>query len=731
MIFDDDDYLSVRNGTPQGKATENRMLDAMGGQDTIKKRFQTNADGSVVMAHTRGPGTQPEFITSLTASIPVEATAYMESGQLEWTYPAPLSPTRLDPASWHFLDIFTTQDYEGEISYAHSTLGQQLNVPSLAEGQASIAVDGTETSVLKKIVMGLYPASLFSGKMRSFIQAQYGAKDTPGNFKLTVELSGSSAILQYVNGGTITFGIWAHNTPGIFAASDGSWWLLSITGGPNYVVTAYRLVPNSVARSLINEYKISGLTDDVKAKLECYIFAHCTIDTSNPQSIGSFAGANGSAMAYGWKWKPDSSRASIVVHETLGTGNHDLRWKSSTMHIDFTYTPGPEPSASAFSITPTIVSGGEWTDGWGVYNIFVPIDENVGGPVELFSLATNRNGVKPAFSFSGVPVYAHYTGDTWEPVVLSRTIIPASSTPIITSSNLRWLPADAAGKDINTSYNATNDSYFYKKLTPTGGGMFMSISSGGYGYTGESRSGTYYSVEGTSGNIPSPTFTLNANYVADYITGEPELAPGEQAYIDTGYLKDDQGRGPYPEYAVFVEVTHSTGYTVNSINGYGEVNKAWALIIPNCDCSTFFVAKSEYIRLESSTTEYEQVGNNPRTVQHVYGWPSLPSFQFVTTILSWNHPPIYVDQGVTTINLTGAINRASTDYTVDWANGVDGVLPGVPGGSYYALFNVDYTYPYYDRGMYSYTSRDGRYVMSEGLKTPASVDAGHRFVGWA
>ena len=60
----DDFQFSVRHGGIVGKANENRMISAMGGQDTIKKRFQTNPDGSVTMAHTRGPGSQPEFITT-------------------------------------------------------------------------------------------------------------------------------------------------------------------------------------------------------------------------------------------------------------------------------------------------------------------------------------------------------------------------------------------------------------------------------------------------------------------------------------------------------------------------------------------------------------------------------------------------------------------------------------------------------------------------------------------
>lgn len=56
--------LTTRHGPARGKALENRWIDSIGGQDTIRKKIITNADGSTTLVHTRGPGTQPEVITS-------------------------------------------------------------------------------------------------------------------------------------------------------------------------------------------------------------------------------------------------------------------------------------------------------------------------------------------------------------------------------------------------------------------------------------------------------------------------------------------------------------------------------------------------------------------------------------------------------------------------------------------------------------------------------------------
>ena len=66
MTIDLDDLkpLTARHGTARGKSLENQWIGAIGGQDTIRKKFITGADGMTTQVHTRGPGTQPEVITT-------------------------------------------------------------------------------------------------------------------------------------------------------------------------------------------------------------------------------------------------------------------------------------------------------------------------------------------------------------------------------------------------------------------------------------------------------------------------------------------------------------------------------------------------------------------------------------------------------------------------------------------------------------------------------------------
>jgi hypothetical protein len=67
--------LRVRQGPSQGDSIELRMVEKIGGPETIRKTYRTNADGSTTRAHTRGQGTFPEIITEKRAEIDPEVTA--------------------------------------------------------------------------------------------------------------------------------------------------------------------------------------------------------------------------------------------------------------------------------------------------------------------------------------------------------------------------------------------------------------------------------------------------------------------------------------------------------------------------------------------------------------------------------------------------------------------------------------------------------------------------------
>jgi len=735
MAYNDKKFgqlFPTRHGGATGTANERQMLDALGGTDGYRTRYQTNLDGSVTRCDTKNG--MPQFTTSLAPTDNVVTyDIYMESGQLEWTYPGELNPDRLDSAKWHFLDIPATGEYLGYIAGAPPSFGAQENQPALTEGMYSRAIgypksaDATTDAAsqtayggatLTKKISCLFPSSLFSGKMRLFLQAQYGAMETLAAFPLVVETIGSSTILKYESAGfSVQFGLWAHHSPGIFTAPDGTFWLITITKptGTGYLATAYAIKQGVAGKALLDEYKsrlaAGTLGAGERVELEAYIFAHSTIDTANPQLIGAFAGAAGGPLAYGWKWNSDGSKASIVVHETLGTGAGDLRWKASTINVVFSYEAG------ALSLTSAVVAGGEWTDGWGVYNIFAP-ESDLGTRLGHVSLATNRTGVKPAFNFSGVPVYGYYKDDVWMPITMSRSVA-TGPFPLYTQSY------SGLSFCSTIDLNITN-VYEYAYMPATAGMTYeshslsasttMGVTVGSAAYAGSSASGThiYLTKSVAVGGTVVASVDFSGNVGGSYCS--PVGGVGGEPY-DSGH----PGDADRPAFMTMCRIT-LTRYT-----WIGAVNSAWTLVLPGGDCEAAYVATYAYNQSDAFT--HTVTSDDGVCGFSGIGWYSGVAYDVEPWAAVMSNGWYGINANVT--YSTTAAAPADQTTSVYCFNATISGVQGSPGGSYSQLFEVDYTYPYYDRGMYTYTSASKRYVMSEGLKSSASVDANRRFVGWA
>ena len=283
--FDHLTIMRIRTGPNQGDATERQMLDAINSTGSFRTRLMLHPDGSQTRMKTKGG--MPEFITDevQTATEETELTVYMESGQLEYTWPGEGNPTASYAAQWHFLNIATDGEYLGYIKYDAAHIGNQKNNPALSEGQNSLAVGyppktdpAKDTAsreayagatVSKKMIMSMFPASVYSGKMRSFMQALYGAKESKNN-PLGLKVAGSSIVLTYTRTDVeLTLGLWVHNSPGIFTAvdtnGDTSYWLLSVTATQ---LTAYPIKQDDAGKELLKIYNSSAVTD--RAKLEPY-----------------------------------------------------------------------------------------------------------------------------------------------------------------------------------------------------------------------------------------------------------------------------------------------------------------------------------------------------------------------------------------------------------------------------------------------------------------------------
>ena len=670
-----------------------------------------------------------------------ETTVYMESGKLLWTFPHPESQYRYDPANWDFLDINTDASYLGYIKFAASSVpssgrdGDQKNKPPLANQQESKAIGfdrvvlgesptqaqidaaaikdaetkqaAGEDTVMKKLVAGFFPASLFTGKMRLFMQATYGAKTAIGKYPLSLELMGSSVLLWYnSNGLKLQFGFWSHKTPGIYTAPDGTFWLLDITiPYGDVVVTSYPITPGANVKGLVKRYKEGKFTGDEKTKVEAYIFANSVIDVSKPVVVGSHttAAASGGAMAYGWKFNTGGDTAKIVVSTGSGAGI-TARWTSYTVTLNFTYADG------AIGMTGSTALNGDWMDGWGTFNMFVPDSETTSAPLAHFSITSGFP--RPDFDFPITEIYGYFKDNVWVPVKVSRTKLvgPFPKDTQSSSGILFDNPAYAdATNHYQYGYTPADQGYTYESHSIwSGTGMDLVV--GGNTYTGKSNVGFHRFV--TREVMPGGTFPNAVDFTASQVgTGSffSQMPPGYASGGPGGFVK-----------AAAVDYW--------DISYYGSYFEAWALIIPCLDCEAAFVATHVVFAPDSSGATKVHITDG-RGITRFFGdgYDYVPWASTDSQGNGWYGQ--YGPDAVTT-SLADQPEWSDTTKIICYTTALDAVQ-GAPAHSYSSIFTVDYTYPFYDPGMYSITSYGKRYDISEGLMSRPSVGTQPRFVGWA
>lgn len=719
---------SRSDGGAMGASQERQMRASVPDTNSFNTRFMTNADGSTTRLRTRGG--MCEYVTEQLATTTPKKNpekVYMESGQLEYTWPGEGNPTRSYSAKWHFLDIDPSGNYLGYIRYQNpSDIGTQNNDPALSESMDSLAVgypkkttneadDASReayanATIAKKMIMSMFPASLYSGKMRLFMQAQYGAKESNNN-PLGLKAAGSSFVLTYTRTNVeLTLGLWAHNSPGIFTAvdlnGDTSFWLLSVT---TTQFTAYPIKQDDAGKELLKTYNSSTVTD--RTKLEPYIFAHSFISLTEGTIYPISGMPAGAPLAYGWKFNSTGSKASIVLHEQVGAFG-DLKWRAWECHLSFTCSDG------VFSVTETITNYGYWTDGWGSYNIFVP-ENDIATRLWCNSIAMS-DGAAEAFNFSGVVVYGYYVDDAWEPVVMSRIV--DVSTRYTQIDNLLYSAIYGPELPNRAQYGFHLGDYFYEQHNIFSSDS-MSVSFDGVSTSGTNEYGSHLFVYGTmtqsGGDGPR-------SYTEGFLTwGGPSCdfatsAPGYSAILAESYPGGDLDYGPFPPNFIGVTpalaVSDSTSYLGNYID-------AWSLVIPGLDAEAVYIPKKRRHDVVSSfarsikTSEvvwkqtYYGLSGNPYDLYAYY--PIVGSSWPYTVEHSSDPPPNGTESSVLCFN-----------------SEIHGVQ-GVPSGSYGAIFEVSFLYPYYDPGMFFFTSYGGRYIGSEGIKSHNSVRSQDRFVGWA
>lgn len=750
MAYDDKKFghmFPTRHGGASGTANERAMLDRLGSSEGYRKQWRLNADGSTTRLDTRNGA--PRFITTRPEVMTTEevvTSAYLETGQLEMMMTAPEHPDRGKPAKWHFIGVGTEEDYLGKIRTTEKQLGQQKNKPALSDGMDSLAIgyprsdDPAEdvrrreeyfsVNYLRTLAAGLFPASLWSGAMRLFMQAKYGIKGGLAMPALRPDVVGTEIVLRYYteSGESVQLGLWGHHSPGIFSVVNddgkpvGKFWLITITNptGGQFIATAYKLKFNTTGKAILRQYKRLAKRDSFtpveRSQLEAYLYAHSMIDVANPKVVGGFDGAPGGAMAYGWKFNSTGSKASIVLHELRGTGAQDLRWNSSTVHVDFAHSFDLQTKTDVLSLTAQTINNGEWTDGWGAYNIFVPLEDIGTDALGHASLAVNQFGVMPPFAFN-VPVYGFYKDDVWQAVTMSRMIEPGP-WPKYTQQNSMPYPNPGVPDTYTDRYQVdarlVDQGWGYMSFTRYQSSL-MNLTVGDAAYNGVSWFGTgqqiAQSVSVGGWGAPGSWFDYINPTIGDAVYFDVVSAygspPGYAEYIATAFD---------PPQSALDFSSRSGSMTTDYWNTTGWSFHTWTLVIPAGDCEAVFVGTHEYEQHDA--VEHTQSVKPCTTGLQCRGMIVIP----------YASSEGYGSGGSSTTDAAPPPTTTAEIYCFN--THVSGVR-----GTYHAsstpLFQVDKNWPFYMAGMGSLTSYGGRYAITEGLKSPASVNYSHRFVGWA
>ncbi len=522
--------LPTREGIATGHANERQMASQVdvAGIRTVKR---LGADGTETRLRTRAGF--PEYVTIKPETKTEAPELYLESG----------AQTALDDSDnssvWNLLDLAPPSRYLGWIVADGAQIGMHTH-GTLSSGNASLAmVEPERKAVAKKI-----PASLFSGSMRIFVQAQYGAKgrtelsvsdNAPYGFSSVLDIGdwalggyddhiksvfkrdGSATdmpnkSLIYEDGTThtqITLGFTAGSSSGIFRYQKKYWVITLERSGAAFTVTAYRIMfPVKVAAILRRISKLRNLDEQTAAsrketrQLMAYAFAYGKIDVDNPVALGSVVADAGYPFAYGWKWNVDGTEARMVVHHTTG-GYHDTRWTSREFKLIFGYQDNPFAATEAekFFVTIENTEHGIWSPRVLSF-IYAPGSEVVDLTDETDPMKLHRKAIHDTDfagtslpSCSELPIYGFYVDDQWTPVLHTIEVV---------SQDGYWTETTTcAGVYVDGREPGVPGSPAYDEVVPAFSGTRVGLDTntnwGAYVKTGTSASGdsTFVPVSGT------------------------------------------------------------------------------------------------------------------------------------------------------------------------------------------------------------------------------------------
>lgn len=354
------DIFPTRTGASTGTSNERKMLDAIGGSDSYRTRIQNNADGSTTVLRTKNG--MPQFSTTgFINAVDKCPDLYMESGVIDLVNTSESGGGV--SGVWYAGTAASVDKWVGKVSNKNGKQGELRNTPVVTTQQISKAVP--ENSNNKKRVMQSVPASLYTGKMRKYVQALYGRDYASEPFPLNAEVTGVIAPYLSYN---IDLGeggyekVYLTGNTGIYTDSEYRFWLVGINDS---VIRICLLVCDTCTEKLRPLLKTA--TGDEYERIESYV-----LSMSRPSGSAFNLMLNVPALTafgYGWHFNWSGTCADIVnvdsAYNPYGVGGGGTMYISTHYRINITRSTDagmrfPDDSANWRATLETVEGPVEW-----------------------------------------------------------------------------------------------------------------------------------------------------------------------------------------------------------------------------------------------------------------------------------------------------------------------------------------------------------------------------------
>lgn len=736
----DDPFNQTRVGPSIGASGERTMLDQVDDTDNYRTIIREHADGSVTLARTRGGW--PEFATTKPeAEEPDEVVMFLETGHTELPTAGTAEQFYANRSRGVGKWWFKTSTAANWLGYIKNTLGEQHAVKNkgvgktiqdgfadeLADGMPSPATsvrlkntgDWVLSMLEKRRSMQLCPASMFSGKMRLYMQARYGAL-----LRTTMDIESADYGVK-VDG--ITLGNLGGVGCGIYTTADNKYRLLRVVGDTVYVFKILPIDGYEIEVKKLTTRLNKGVDAAEREKIEAYIFAHSKIEPITNPAVQVFAGALPvvNPITYGWSFNWSGQKADIISHEVVGDGgNAKFHSTHYRLTINHSYLAGEDVWLFSYATLATDI----WVDGRGSSHIFAPEYMGIGRHylfslgIPIASIGKSEGNIHCFYDKSDALVIARYvlsertgqpnkyvSGATWpgaggdqsNPACITQSVQQGSGSVTYTTYTNRI-----------TGYEAFHVGGEVHGGTFTGGlEQVERVDHGGFSGVGASPTVGWYVI--------SPWNSLGGGFGYP-VLGQDELFSMYQSFFADPY--SDKYNDASSDYEFY-------GSTRESYPAVSAIKVFHSLVIPYYDACAVVVYKQDKTNSGAITFTWSKTSSNCTVVTdsrwEPFGNPNHPLAIHGGTMGPGNdgYSPQYVWQTETRTK-----DRGPPTYTKN-VRGFHGPNSGPatePHNVLEDMFIVDISYPYYDDLVWVSENAGGFASMEDPLHPTAS----RRWTGW-